>query len=112
MLPARSHAALAARRARFATAASRIRPRLNPLTVRHLPRAATAGLTNSRDYSQSYEPQPHLSTRSTVIQLLSNIGSKREVQQYLSHFASVSSQQFAVIKVGGEIGRASCRERV
>ena len=45
----------------------------------------------------------HLSTRSTVVQLLSNIGSKREVQQYLSHFSSVSSQQFAVIKVGGAI---------
>ena len=43
------------------------------------------------------------STRSTVIQLLSNIGSKREVQQYLSHFNSVSSNQFAVIKVGGAI---------
>ena len=38
-----------------------------------------------------------------MVQLLSNIGSKREVQQYLSHFASVSSQQFAVIKVGGAI---------
>jgi len=38
-----------------------------------------------------------------VVQLLSNIGSKREVQQYLSHFGSVSSQQFAVIKVGGAI---------
>jgi N-acetyl-gamma-glutamyl-phosphate reductase/acetylglutamate kinase len=37
------------------------------------------------------------------VQLLSNIGSKREVQQYLSHFTSVSSQQFAVIKVGGAI---------
>jgi N-acetyl-gamma-glutamyl-phosphate reductase / acetylglutamate kinase len=37
------------------------------------------------------------------VQLLSNIGSKREVQQYLSHFSSVSSQQFAVIKVGGAI---------
>ncbi|KAI5290845.1 Protein arg-6, mitochondrial, partial [Ascosphaera acerosa] len=48
-------------------------------------------------------PTTALSTRSTVVQLLSNIGSKREVQQYLSHFASVSSQQFAVIKVGGAI---------
>ena len=38
-----------------------------------------------------------------MVQLLSNIGSKREVQQYLSHFGSVSSQQFAVIKVGGAI---------
>ncbi|KAL9065826.1 MAG: hypothetical protein Q9161_007991 [Pseudevernia consocians] len=46
---------------------------------------------------------PSFTTRSTVVQLLSNIGSKREVQQYLSHFSSVSSQQFAVIKVGGAI---------
>ncbi|KAF3910159.1 hypothetical protein AA313_de0210312 [Arthrobotrys entomopaga] len=42
-------------------------------------------------------------TRNTVVQLLSNIGSKREVEQYLSHFTSVQSQQFAVIKVGGAI---------
>lgn len=55
----------------------------------------------SRYYSRTADPQ--LSTRSTVVQLLSNIGSKREVQQYLSHFTSVSSQQFAVIKVGGAI---------
>ncbi|KAK9480802.1 Aspartate/glutamate/uridylate kinase [Lipomyces japonicus] len=43
------------------------------------------------------------STRSTVIQLLNNIGSKREVEQYLKYFTSVNSQQFAVIKVGGAI---------
>lgn len=43
------------------------------------------------------------STRSTVIQLLDNIGSKREVEQYLKYFTSVNSQQFAVIKVGGAI---------
>ncbi|KAL9624682.1 MAG: hypothetical protein Q9160_001036 [Pyrenula sp. 1 TL-2023] len=56
---------------------------------------------NVRLYSSFQEST--LSTRSTVVQLLSNIGSKREVQQYLSHFSSVSSQQFAVIKVGGAI---------
>nr|BAJ98151.1 predicted protein [Hordeum vulgare subsp. vulgare] len=61
---------------------------------------ATQHLSNRRSYSSPSE-QP--STRSTVVQLLSNIGSKREVQQYLSHFSSVSSQQFAVIKVGGAI---------
>ncbi|SCU82588.1 LANO_0B06832g1_1 [Lachancea nothofagi CBS 11611] len=42
-------------------------------------------------------------TRSTVVQLLNNIGSKREVEQYLKYFTSVSQQQFAVIKVGGAI---------
>lgn len=50
-------------------------------------------IPNSKSYS----------TRSTVIQLLNNIGSKREVQQYLKYFTSVSQQQFAVIKVGGAI---------
>jgi len=38
-----------------------------------------------------------------IVQTLSSIGSKREVQQYLSLFTSVSSQRFAVIKVGGAI---------
>ncbi|KAI9754936.1 MAG: Protein arg-6, mitochondrial [Candelina submexicana] len=64
--------------------------------------AASSGLAY-RGYSTQNDSQPYLSTRSTVIQLLNNIGSKREVQQYLSHFSSVSSQQFAVIKVGGAI---------
>lgn len=56
---------------------------------------------DSRRHFSSLETQ--FSTRSTVVQLLSNIGSKREVQQYLSRFSSVSSQKFAVIKVGGAI---------
>ncbi|KAH0541809.1 Protein arg-6, mitochondrial [Glutinoglossum americanum] len=102
MLSSRSYAALAARRARSVIASSRIRPGSSLNTARNLPRAATI-LTTSRQYSQPPESHAPLSTRSTVIQLLSNIGSKREVQQYLSHFASVSSQQFAVIKVGGAI---------
>ena len=41
--------------------------------------------------------------RAAVAHLLSHLGSKREVQQYLAQFSSVSSQQFAVIKVGGAI---------
>ncbi|KAL6722077.1 Protein arg-6, mitochondrial [Lecanora helva] len=57
--------------------------------------------TSQRQYASFVDSS--LSTRSTVVQLLSNIGSKREVQQYLSHFSSVSSNQFAVIKVGGAI---------
>ncbi|RHZ49529.1 uncharacterized protein CDV56_100552 [Aspergillus thermomutatus] len=69
---------------------------------RHALKASAVPLLQSRPYSRAADS--HLSsTRSTVVQLLSNIGSKREVQQYLSHFTSVSSQQFAVIKVGGAI---------
>ncbi|PGG99424.1 N-acetyl-gamma-glutamyl-phosphate reductase [Helicocarpus griseus UAMH5409] len=67
--------------------------------------ASSLAASSTRRERRHYSPQsaPQLSTRSTVVQLLSNIGSKREVQQYLSHFTSVSSQQFAVIKVGGAI---------
>lgn len=43
------------------------------------------------------------STRSTVVQLLNNIGSKREAEQYLKYFTSVKQDQFAVIKIGGGI---------
>ncbi|KAI4230613.1 MAG: hypothetical protein LQ349_006149 [Xanthoria aureola] len=71
-------------------------PRLGPVAAAN----TLANRPSRRHYSS---PDSYLSTRSTVVQLLSNIGSKREVQQYLSHFSSVSSQQFAVIKVGGAI---------
>lgn len=79
--------------------ASRARP--NSIYTRPAITIASRSIAQRRQYSSSADPQ--LSTRSTVVQLLSNIGSKREVQQYLSHFTSVSSQQFAVIKVGGAI---------
>ncbi|KAG6014538.1 Protein arg-6, mitochondrial [Claviceps lovelessii] len=42
-------------------------------------------------------------TREIVAQTINSIGSKREGQQYLKLFTSVSSQKFAVIKVGGAI---------
>lgn len=66
-----------------------------PVLSSHTPIQQRRGYASDSDSTRA--------TRSTVIQLLSNIGSKREVQQYLSHFSSVSSQQFAVIKVGGAI---------
>lgn len=64
-------------------------------------RALTRTFANTRvslTTSSSVNP-----TRDTVIQLLDNIGSKREVEQYLNYFSSVKSDQFAVIKVGGAI---------
>lgn len=42
-------------------------------------------------------------TRNTIIRLLQNIGSRKEVDQYLKQFASIDSKKFAVIKVGGGI---------
>jgi N-acetyl-gamma-glutamyl-phosphate reductase/acetylglutamate kinase len=41
--------------------------------------------------------------KETIIKLLYNIGSRKEVEQYLRHFSSVESHQFAVIKVGGAV---------
>ncbi|MBI4950699.1 MAG: acetylglutamate kinase [Myxococcales bacterium] len=42
-------------------------------------------------------------TRDTIVKLLSNIASKKELEQYLRRFSSGDSQKFAVIKVGGSI---------
>lgn len=96
MLALRSTAGAVARKARTAVT------RIPTSCARTLPRAATAlAVSQRRGYASP--SSDNFSTRSTVVQLLSNIGSKREVQQYLSHFTSVSSQQFAVIKVGGAI---------
>jgi len=96
MLSLRTTVGAVARRARTAT------HRLPISSIRTLPKAAaTVTLSSRREYASPASDS--FSTRSTVVQLLSNIGSKREVQQYLSHFSSVSSQQFAVIKVGGAI---------
>lgn len=37
------------------------------------------------------------------MKLLYNIGSRKEVEQYLQYFSSVESQKFAVVKVGGAV---------
>lgn len=94
---------LALRRASSAPLTSLSARRCSPSSITRLTPAALASQSVSQRRHYSPRAEAHLSTRSTVVQLLSNIGSKREVQQYLSHFTSVSSQQFAVIKVGGAI---------
>ncbi|KAJ1825539.1 hypothetical protein LPJ56_002615 [Coemansia sp. RSA 2599] len=57
--------------------------------------------THVRMYS--YNSGPDTSEKETIVKLLYNIGSKKEVEQYLRHFSSVESQKFAVIKVGGAV---------
>ncbi|KAL2919191.1 hypothetical protein HK105_201466 [Polyrhizophydium stewartii] len=47
-------------------------------------------------------PRPR-AEQETIVKLLYNIGSRNEVEQYLRHFSSVESHQFAVIKVGGAV---------
>lgn len=66
--------------------------------------AAVAAANPRRSFSMTApRASSDLTTRGMIVQTLSSVGSKREVQQYLSLFTSVSSQRFAVIKVGGAI---------
>lgn len=69
------------------------RSRALPVTAARLHRQLSSSAARTTD----------LSTRGMIVQTLSSVGSKREVQQYLSLFTGVSSQRFAVIKVGGAI---------
>lgn len=43
--------------------------------------------------------------RTTIVRLLSNIGSAKEIQLYLKRFARVEAARFAVVKVGGAVLR-------
>ena len=43
--------------------------------------------------------------RSTIVRLLSNMASQKEIQQYLKRFSAVEATRFAVVKVGGAILR-------
>lgn len=53
--------------------------------------------------SRQYATEENQRARNAVLGTLSQISSRREIQQYLAQFSSVSSPQFAVIKVGGAI---------
>src|SRR5271168_1678160 len=54
-----------------------------------------------RNYSRDAGEEAN--SRETILRLLSTIASRREINQYLNLFSSVSAPQFAVIKVGGAI---------
>ncbi|CAG8513537.1 4964_t:CDS:10 [Ambispora gerdemannii] len=53
--------------------------------------------------SRSYGSEAAIREKATIVKLLYNIASRKEVEVYLRHFASVESQKFAVIKVGGAV---------
>ncbi|KAF2745967.1 bifunctional acetylglutamate kinase/N-acetyl-gamma-glutamyl-phosphate reductase [Sporormia fimetaria CBS 119925] len=69
--------------------------------LRSLPRALAA--SSSRLYTSSADSRDATSMRSAFLSLLGSVSSRREIDQYLAQFRSVSSQQFAVVKVGGAI---------
>ncbi|KAI9228388.1 MAG: Aspartate/glutamate/uridylate kinase [Piptocephalis tieghemiana] len=73
---------------------------LTPTTSLAAPRSTYSSPTQ-RSFSSS---SPALTfSKDTITKLLYNIGSRREVEQYLRHFSSVESQKFAVVKVGGAV---------
>ncbi|EPX70646.1 N-acetyl-gamma-glutamyl-phosphate reductase/acetylglutamate kinase [Schizosaccharomyces octosporus yFS286] len=55
--------------------------------------------------SQPFAPTPKYvqQDRDAIVRILSSIGSRREVEQYLRYFTSFEAQRFAIIKVGGAI---------
>lgn len=42
-------------------------------------------------------------TQDVIVRLLGNIGSRKEVEQYLRHYASVDAPKFAVVKASGSV---------
>jgi len=78
-----------------------LRSHVNPVALlRHSPPVTIAPLQR-RTYSIASPSE--LASRETILRLLSTIASRREINQYLNLFSSVSAPQFAVIKVGGAI---------
>ncbi len=47
--------------------------------------------------------EAHKELRNTIVRLLSNMGSAKEIQQYLKRFSQLDAKRFAVVKVGGAI---------
>jgi N-acetyl-gamma-glutamyl-phosphate reductase/acetylglutamate kinase len=90
----RAGARVAARSSRQILAASR--------TSRTFPRALVASSTSSRLYASSSDGKKS-SIYAAFLNLLASASSRREVDQYLGQFRSVSPHQFAVVKVGGAI---------
>ena len=43
--------------------------------------------------------------RTTIVRLLSSMGSTKEIQQYLKRFSQLDAARFAVVKVGGAVLR-------
>ncbi|MEO8460225.1 MAG: acetylglutamate kinase [Dokdonella sp.] len=47
----------------------------------------------------------HIQTRQTIVRLLSNMASAKEINQYLKRFSQLDAKRFAVVKVGGAVLR-------
>lgn len=74
---------------------------IQPIVLRLISYPARPTKLPCRTYSKSASQEAN--SRETILRLLSTIASRREINQYLNLFSSVSAPQFAVIKVGGAI---------
>ena len=79
-----------------------LRPLRAPIPLL-VPRSTTT--TTAAVFARGYSRHAgeDANSRETILRLLSTIASRREINQYLNLFSSVSAPQFAVIKVGGAI---------
>jgi len=71
---------------------------------------ATAFVPNSTTLQVRQIPHAELrptmtDMRNTIVRLLSNMASAKEIQQYLKRFSQVDASRFAVVKVGGAVLR-------
>src|SRR5438552_2779343 len=81
-----------------------LRPRFLVTSTRYVPVPRFAPrLVSPFQRSYSKIAGTEANSRETILRLLSTIASRREINQYLNLFSSVSAPQFAVIKVGGAI---------
>lgn len=70
--------------------------------LRHNSTVPTAGVLPNIPVPATYAASG-ASARSVIVKLLQNIGSKKEVEQYLKYYSSLQTPRFAVIKVGGGV---------
>ncbi|CAB4476966.1 bifunctional acetylglutamate kinase/N-acetyl-gamma-glutamyl-phosphate reductase [Rhizophagus irregularis] len=76
---------------------------LSTLSTRKWQTIQQKNRSNNLQQNRLYTRDSSKNEKETIIRLLYSIGSRKEVEQYLRHFASVESQKFAVIKVGGAV---------
>ena len=76
--------------------------RVNPIRHSPVPRLIPRFIPHVGRYYSKHAGE-EANSRETILRLLSTIASRREINQYLNLFSSVSAPQFAVIKVGGAI---------
>ncbi|KAI8619002.1 bifunctional acetylglutamate kinase/N-acetyl-gamma-glutamyl-phosphate reductase [Chytriomyces sp. MP71] len=104
---ASSSPAAATTSARIAASAAWTQSLFRARSAAVAPMATTAAVSSrallTRDMSTTRAYVEDMSEKETIVKLLYNLGSKREIDQYLSLFSSVESHQFAVIKVGGAV---------